>query len=179
MGRDKSLLVFNGATIISHVARVMTSVFRDVVIVDDHSEKYRFLDLDVIPDLYKEAGPLGGIHAALAYSNTEAVFISPCDTPLLTQPLIEHILEHSPNLNTSIPLHDGILQPLCGLYSKLLLPLLQKNLEARRFKVTRFLHEIEFSTVEITPELPFYSPSLFNNVNRPVDFKLLQRLPYL
>lgn len=179
MGADKSLLFVHGTPIIAHVARVMASVFRDVVVVSDDSEKYGFLKLDVIPDSYKGAGPIAGIHAALVHATSNAVFISSCDTPLLSRHLIEYILDYNALPTTVIPLHDGFLQPLCGIYETKLVPVFKKNLDSGKFKLTDTLKEIEYSTVEITPALSWYSPFLFHNVNRPEDFHQLHHLiPY-
>jgi molybdopterin-guanine dinucleotide biosynthesis protein A len=176
MGADKSLLEVKGLPLISHVARVMTSIFRDVVVVSDSPEKYRFLELEVIPDTYKGAGPLGGIHAALNHSTTDAAFISSCDTPLVSRAFIEYILATNASSKASIPLHDGILQPLCGLYHTSLLPIVTKNLQSGKFKVTDFLQEIDFSTVEVNRGLSFYSPNLFYNVNDAEDLLQLHDL---
>src|SRR5687768_2507869 len=42
-----------------------------------------------IHDLYENRGPLGGLHAALAYARTEWIFLLACDYPFVTAELIE------------------------------------------------------------------------------------------
>ncbi|HEY6952479.1 MAG TPA: molybdenum cofactor guanylyltransferase [Bacteroidota bacterium] len=169
MRTDKSLLFVNGAPLIAHVARAMTSVFQNVVIVADDPGKYGFLKLKVIPDSYKGAGPLAGIHAALLYAETRSVFIASCDTPLLSPSLIEYVLDYSGTASTTIPIHQELLQPLCGVYETKLAPLIKNELDAGNFAVLDFLKRIEPTVVPISPSLTWYSPHMFLNVNRPED----------
>lgn len=170
MGRDKSLLPLEGMPLIAHSTRLMQSFFREVIIVSDLPQKYEFLNLEIIPDMFKGAGPLGGMHAALSHARTETVFISSCDIPLVPSQLLEYILDFDSPRHTRIPRHLGILQPLFGLYDRDLIPIFEKHLLNSNFRVLSALEETAYVPVEISPGLSFYSSDMFSNVNDPEDY---------
>ena len=173
MGQDKALLPLHGIPMIRHIATAMQSVVPSVCIVSDRSAPYRFLNLPVCPDLVKEAGPLGGIHAALTHLGAPAVLVSGCDTPYLTTPLFRHLLE-TPHRSPALVARaaDGV-HPLCGIYHREALPVIEQFLGSGRFKLLDLLAELQADTVAITPDLPFFRPGILLNVN---DTRLLQQL---
>ncbi len=176
MGRDKSLLPLGDLPLIGHVARVLRSRFHRIIIVSDFPDKYRFLDLPTIPDLYKGIGPLGGIHAALSYAQTQLVFTASCDIPLVPPQLVDYLLDVDSPERTRLPLHNGVLQPLFGLYEKRLLPSIEAHVVNKQYSVAGVLRESGFAQVEITPQLPFFSSDIFCNANSPDDFARIQQL---
>ncbi len=170
MGQDKSLLRLGGKTLIEHTVLLLRRFFEEVVVVADSPERFGFLGLEIVPDVHKEIGPLGGIHAGLSHARSDLVFFASCDTPLVPPPLVEYLLDcKSPRL-TRIPRHLGALQPLFGLYEKRLLPHIEKSIAGKEYRVLAVLGGIEFLPVEITSNLPFYSQDIFSNVNTPDDF---------
>ncbi len=175
MGKDKSLMRLGGLPLIEHAARFLLARFPRVIIVSDHPDKYRFLNLEIIPDLHKGIGPLGGIHAALAFAHKGVVFISSCDTPLVPPPLIDYLLAVDSPQRTRIPRLGGIFQPLLGSYDASLLPAIERSIANREHRVTSLLEENSFLSVEISSDLPFYSPDMFSNINSPDDFAQMER----
>lgn len=75
MNTDKALLKLGEKTIIEIIYKKLKSVFDEVIISANDSEKYKFLDAQIIKDIYKDRGPLAGIHSALKYSEYEKIFI--------------------------------------------------------------------------------------------------------
>ncbi len=176
MGRDKSLLPLGGQSLIEHAVQLMQQHFERVVIVSDFPERYAFLRLQIIPDQFRGIGPLGGIHAALVNSDTDMVFVSSCDTPLVPSRLIGHLLEIDSPRRARIPRLHGELQPLFGLYERSLLVPMRSSISRGDFSVQNFLKTIDYLPVDITLEHSFYSPEMFANLNNPLEYhKISQR----
>jgi len=170
MGQEKALLPLNGQPMIQQIAAAMRAVVSSVSIVSDRPEQYRFLNLPVIPDLVKDAGPMGGIHAALKSLDTPAVLTTACDTPFLSAPLFQHMLD-APQASPALVARAGDrLHPLCAVYRREALPLIEQFLAAGRFRLLDLLDELGTGIIDISPGLPFYRPDLFLNVNDPASY---------
>jgi molybdopterin-guanine dinucleotide biosynthesis protein A len=167
MGQDKALLPLNGQPMIQHIAATMQSVVAPVCIVSDRTEPYRFLHLPVIPDLVKNAGPMGGIHAALTTLGATAVLTAGCDTPFLSASLLRHLLDAPHASPALVARADDGLHPLCALYHREALGLIEQFLAAGHFRLLDLLDELGADIIDIAPDLPFYRSDLFVNVNHP------------
>lgn len=174
MGTNKALLPYRGQPLIEHIARVMQKVFERVIIVADEGEAYRFLNLPFYPDIHKDCGPLGGIHAAFHQTSADALFVVSCDLPGLTPKLIEYILNVEAHASAVIPTSDERLHPLCGLYRRKMLPQIEQAIRDGALAIHTLLEKVGAVTVPITPELPFYTKQLFSNVNSPDDFAAIE-----
>lgn len=124
LGQDKAFLEFEGRSL---AARALDTVRNSGI-----AEKPTFvagsqtqfaiqaisLDAPFIFDLVPGRGPLGGLHAVLAYARTPWVFLLACDYPYVTPEIIWLLAKNiSEEYGAVIPQQaDGRLQPLCGFY---------------------------------------------------------------
>ena len=131
---------------------------------------YDFLCAPVIPDIYGNCGPLGGIHAALTAARTAACLVVSCDAPFITRDLFACLLRQR-RAPITVPCVDGWQHPLCGIYSRTIFPLLEDALQGGRLKVRDLLQEAGAQTVTLSRDLPFYSPWLLFNVNTREDLR--------
>lgn len=176
MGTEKALLLLEGIPLIQHVARTLTSIFRDVAIIGGDRKKFDFLKLPMIPDVFEGSGPLGGIHAALSHSQPRSIFVLSCDTPFIPSQLVTYVLAFEHSAPTRIVSVDGEPQPLCGLYNPSCLSVMELDLRRGKYSVVKTLQEIEHSIIPITPDLPFYTPHMLRNLNRPKDYHSLSAI---
>ena len=177
-GEPKALLPFGGKTIIERVAKRLTSVLRDSVIVTNTPEMYAFLGLPMIPDVFPDHGSLGGIYSGLRAAPGEAAFAVACDMPFLHAGLIRAIVERAGDGDVVIPNVGGELQTLHALYGKRCLAPMEALLRAQRFKITAFFPEVKVVEVSEAEVACFQDPGLcFMNLNTPEELELgLQRL---
>ena len=176
MGMEKSLLPFRGRPMIQHVADTLGSLFSDVIVVGCERRKYDFLKLEIVPDDFEGCGPLGGIQAALSLAKPLPVFVLSCDTPFIPAELIDYILSIRGAASTRIASFDGVLQPLCGLYDNSSLSAIERDLKDQKYSVLKTIPKIDHTVVPITSDLPFFTPRIFWNVNRPEDYLMISRL---
>ena len=175
MGKDKSLLLVDGVSLIERAAIVMREVFESVVVVSDRIDQYRFLGLSVLQDIKKNCGPLGGIHAAFVQTEAESLFVIACDMPFVSPDLIRYIVNARSDTGAAVPTMGGRVHPLCGLYSRTSLPIIEGSLSQGIYRLQTVLKELKPAIIPLTPELPFYKPNLLDNLNETEDVELAFR----
>ena len=80
---DKPLLEIDGCPIIESVAKVVSSIFEEVLLVTNTPEKYRFLGVPHVYDESPGCGPLMGIYSGLSILKHEVAFVCGADMPFL------------------------------------------------------------------------------------------------
>jgi len=183
MGQNKSLLKLGEKTVIERVAELMKGLFAKVALSANEKSCYEFLCLEIIEDIYKDIGPLGGIHSALMNSHTENNFVISCDIPLMTKEMIEFIVNYLTDKLITVAKADGFVQQLCGVYSKKCLPKIEKILidnlnsigssegEKCKCKVLQLVKETPAEIIDVEKEFPNYKAGVFLNMNNPNDYQ--------
>lgn len=171
MGADKAFLRLNGKPFIQHIADAMRQLFETVIISGDDKEKFRFLDLPVVPDRRKGCGPLGAIYSALLHSSTDWIFVTACDMPGLTAGVMRTILNQRSERDAILPDSGTGIQPLCGMYSRRCSSVLERHLSSGQYSVMRFLGSI---TTHIVSLLPGNEAGLAS-INTPSEYYKLLR----
>lgn len=139
MGRDKASIGFGATTLVEKAANTITEAMpvAKVTLVAANDQQFAPVSSLVyghpmIFDIHQNRGPLGGIHAAMAFSNSPWIFVLACDMPFVTAELIRFLdVFKSGDVDAVIPEQsDGNLQPLCGFYRVAgCLPIIEKLLE--------------------------------------------------
>jgi len=166
MGRDKALMAYGDHTLAEHVARVVERACGSVVLVGC-PERYRALSYPAIEDVLPEQGPLGGIQTALSASSAEWNLVVACDMPLITEVLLESLLEAAGQCagDCIVPVSpDGRLQPLCALYRRRCLGTVSSLLG-------RGVRKMREAIPQLSPILlPIRSEAPFRNLNTPQEW---------
>ena len=177
MGREKLSVEIGGQILVERVNNVLSSSCLEVLVVgggDFQLEGARHVK-DERPG---GQGPLAGIEAGLAAAHYDHVFVAAGDMPFLPQGLVEYLLERlvRGNVAAVIPHHGGRSHPLCGAYSRDLLPRVRNALDGGVRAVHEFLEVV--GGVEYVGEglRRFGDPDLtLMNVNSPRDLELARR----
>jgi molybdopterin-guanine dinucleotide biosynthesis protein A len=169
MGTDKALLSLGDRTFIGSIAGTLGFLFNDVMIISDHGDRYGFLELPVQEDIRKDAGPLGGIHAALSSIKTHYAFVIACDLPLVSRGACLRVLSAQPRDDVVVARNGDRIQPLFGLYSKGVLPEAEERLGRGENSVMDFLEQVRVTVVD------FQSPSQIRNINTPEEYATIQK----
>jgi len=118
-GADKALAHYQGRPMVESVAERVRGVAGSVTLVGA-PERYRSLELRVIPDIEANLGPLAGLAAALNDASVQRILAVACDMPCLKPALLEFLFEtaESSGARAVVPVQpDGRKQPLCAVYS--------------------------------------------------------------
>ena len=147
---DESLLLFDGKPFIQHIAETLQDVFEKIIIISDHPDDFKFLNLPVYTDIIKDCDPLGAIHSALVNVETEEAFIVSSDMPFIREEIIQYILKKENGADITVLNSEGKIHPFCGLYkSSCILPIAANYLQGF-VSFQSFMNQV--SIKEITPD---------------------------
>ncbi|MDO8551009.1 MAG: molybdenum cofactor guanylyltransferase [Ignavibacteria bacterium] len=182
MGLNKSFLKIGEMTIIERTAELMKSLFDRVLLITNTPQEYKFLGFEIFEDVYKNVGPLAGIHSGLIHSVTENNFIISCDMPLIDKGVIDFIINYETDKLITITKADGFIQQLCGLYSRQVLPEIVRLIEEDSnktisdqqekcgCKVLKLVKNTSAEIIDIANENEKYEEGMFLNMNSHEDF---------
>jgi len=166
-GRNKALFVIDGKSIIERVIAAIPPTSQIFLITNSPAE-YAHLALPTLPDHYPGCGPLAGIHAGLHHSPQEWNFFLACDFPSLQSSVIKEILTAPRTAQVILPETSEGLQPLCALWSKAALPIVETALQKQERRVHAVLAKLPFHMISPT------APQMLFNLNTPLDLRKLQ-----
>lgn len=171
-GRPKLLLPLGGRRIVDRLLAALQAVADQVFIVANDCSTYAGLGAPVHPDVLTDAGPLGGVHAALRVSRSSRTLIVAGDMPFPSPPFLARLLRHaSPAVDVAVPRTRDGYQPLCACYRASCIPVLERRIAAGTLQASAAVREMrrrELGAEEIRPFDPH--GTLLFNVNTPADY---------
>ncbi len=175
MGTDKAFITLNGRTLLDRALATAKAVTPDVRIVGDPQKFEQFAS--TVEDIFRDCGPLAGIHAALRASQTGLNLILAVDLPFVTPELLRYLIaraENSPSLVT-VPRSAGW-QPLCAVYRRGFADVVEEALRAGRYKIDALFLPSQTQVIrEDELQSAGFSPQVFRNLNTPHDLAEAQR----
>jgi molybdopterin-guanine dinucleotide biosynthesis protein A len=175
MGRDKASLTVGGVATATRIARVLTGLFEDVLLVG--GDPPADAPGRRIPDPPGPACPLRGIVAALEAARAERVLVIATDLPLVTPALLLAIVAW-PRAEVVVPRPEGVLQPLCALYQReAARRVASARLQTGRLAAHGLLSELQASYLE-DADLAELDPegAALANLNTPEDLARAEAL---
>lgn len=118
-GKQKSLAKLKGQPLIEHQLSILEDIFQNIFLVSNSKEEFsKYCHLNIIPDLFKNKGPLGGIHSGMVHSESRYVFVFAGDMPFLNKDLIKKQIElvHGNSYDAIVPHTRKGIEPLHGIY---------------------------------------------------------------
>ena len=182
MGKDKALLDFGGQTLIQHLLSRLDSLAQETIITTNQPDRYRFLELPLIPDVILDRGALGGLYTALLAATHPLVAVIACDMPFASPDILRacrDILMVDPDLDAVIPSSEHGLEPLHAIYRrKTCLPAVKAAIETDQWKVISWHGDVNVRVL-LPDEIATFDPDgiAFENVNTPEELKVaIQRV---
>ncbi len=87
MGRDKSVLPFQGEALIQRVYKRLSGLAAEVIIIAPRTQENLSIGIRIAEDILPGRGPLGGLYTALSIASNEAVALVACDMPFVSPDL--------------------------------------------------------------------------------------------
>ncbi len=164
MGYPKGLLDLNGYAFTDHII-YNTSVF-DRQCISANTDLYSGFGCDIIPDIFKDIGPMGALHSALNHCYSEYVFFIPCDMPFVSEETIFHLYNNLSDSCDAAVFSDGDrIFPTVGIYRKTALPFIEKQIKTGNYRLRELLCSLK------TQYIPAPYPKQFKNINTPQDYQ--------
>lgn len=164
MGTDKAFLPGQFRYLVDDLAECVKSAVGNVTLIGD-PDRHRELHYPCIPDLRPGLGPLAGLEAALTSTNNDLNLVLACDMPAIDVVYIRSLLERARASSTScVAIQDAIgnVHPLCAVYKKECLPVIQCRLDEKRLALMGLLDAVPTEYVRIQ--------SVIANINTPEDW---------
>lgn len=182
MGEDKALLDFNGKRFIEQISMEL-SCFEEKIIARGNNSSLTALENEgwlILPDIYPNHGPIGGLHAALLACAAEAMFCVSCDMPLLQHTLAKKLCEemceeYDAVIAVSKDAESGNdrIHPLCGVYKKEVYKIMEEHILEDNNRLMAILKKIRVKYVDL--EQTSQSQQVMN-VNTKNDYQNLKSI---
>lgn len=172
MGSDKAFLQLGHEPLLAHALKLAAAVAGEVKIVGD-AEKFAAFG-SVVEDVYRERGPLGGIHAALSTSSTELNLMLAVDLPFVDAKFLQYLLARAQESQAmvTLPHAAGCLQPLCAVYRRAFSEMAEESLRGGSNKIDSLFAKIRTCVIgEQQLMRGGFSPQMFRNLNTPGDLE--------
>lgn len=176
MGSDKAFLELKGRTLLERALDTVRGLTPEAIIVGERS-KYSSYGT-VVEDVFRDRGPLGGIHAALAASATGLNLMLAVDLPSMETSFLKYLVKQARNTDAivTVPKVDGGWQPLCAVYRRDFAPLAERSLLQGQNKIDSLFSAMKVLVLdEHDLARRGFSPSLFRNLNTPEEFEQARR----
>ncbi|MEZ8878683.1 molybdenum cofactor guanylyltransferase MobA [Vibrio lentus] len=165
-GKDKGLVELNGSPLIQYVIDKLSQQDVSITInANRNLDSYQAF-APVVSDSFPDyPGPLGGIHAGLKNASTDWVGFVPCDSPQISDDLVERFCSAIKEDSDILVAHDGeFKQPVFTLFHKRVLPKLEAFLERGDRKIILLYKECITEYVDFSD-----APNCFVNLNTPEE----------
>jgi molybdopterin-guanine dinucleotide biosynthesis protein A len=173
MGADKAFVLLDGRTLLAMTLEVTCSVTTDVSIVGDRAKFSAYAP--VVEDIFRDCGPLGGIHSALQASKAELNLILAVDVPFVSSALLKYLLARAHGQTyaaVTLPSACGRLQPLCAIYRRSFAAAAERALRAGQYKIGEVLTTINTQIVtEDELVRAGFAAEMFRNLNTQTDLE--------
>jgi molybdopterin-guanine dinucleotide biosynthesis protein A len=160
MQREKSLLPFDGRTMIESIVAQIAPHFATVIISAAAKDKYAFLGLPTVEDERPGQGPLIAILSALRFSTQSVNFFLACDIPFIHVPFMKKLLTLADGHDIVVPRYrDGKYEPLFAVYNRRIIPAIEAQVARGDRKIASLFPVCRTRTV------PMDSQKWFRNLN--------------
>jgi molybdopterin-guanine dinucleotide biosynthesis protein A len=175
MGFNKALLNVDGQPLIRVLIDRLLPLTSQILISSNDAVSFEFLNLPIIPDYYREQGPLAGLHAAMTRHVRQLYVVIACDLPNLKQSLLRHLISVIEGFDAAIPRsHDGLAHPLCALYRRTCLPQIEDSLQRGANTVIETFLNNSLRIRWVDPGEGRFKDTDLANLNTPEDLHSLQ-----
>jgi molybdopterin-guanine dinucleotide biosynthesis protein A len=173
MGSDKAFVEFEGRTLLARSLDLARSVSADVRIVGSREKFAPFAP--VVEDVFRDCGPLGGIHAALRVSQADINLMLAVDMPFVSQEFLEYLIGQAsgaPDAIVVVPRCGGRRQPLCAVYRRQFAVAAENALGAGQNRIDLLFDVVQTRVIEQDElDRAGFASNMFRNLNTPEELE--------
>ena len=185
MGHDKTLIRLNGKSFLEYAVEFWESVpeIDGICLSAGSREHLEMLKQDeaaariieegrVIPvfDRYEGCGPMAGILAGFEACGADYLYVSAIDIVRINKSLI--MKADDPETDAYIYQYEDFVEPLFGLYSRRLVPVMEKLLDGGIYKIRQLLKSGNTKYIPLRED----QRELFLNCNTPEELEKLKSI---
>jgi molybdopterin-guanine dinucleotide biosynthesis protein A len=168
MGRDKAFLEIDGEPLWHRQLATLRALSPDELMIAAPPCP-EWSDCDVIADEIPNAGPLGGIAAALRKCASSHLVVLAIDLPRLTTGFLQTLGDFCDNRRGVVPRNNDRFEPLAAIYPQSCAELAGAALRRGDFSMQDFVRAAIEVGLLLPREVSAKEASLFTNLNTPDD----------
>lgn len=141
------------------------------ILISTNHPQHSVFGFPILPDASPFQGPLSALLSVLQRSRAERILLTACDMPFLSSRLVELLWSEGKKSEVTLFASEEGPSPLPGIYSRSLLPSIQKKIALGERSLVSLL-ETGHTIKILKPELwSFADPArqVFKNINTPKD----------
>lgn len=172
MQTEKGLVHFNDKPFIKWVIEAIEPITSNLFLVTDNQD-YTVFRYPLIPDIYKDKGPVGGIYSALNQTETEYNLILSCDVPNISTSVLQNYLIDNLTEEKDVTFlsDDRNNYPLIAIYNKRVLQKFLKAIKSDKLKLINILNVLECENIRVDKE----HLKTLKNINTIEELKILEK----
>jgi molybdopterin-guanine dinucleotide biosynthesis protein A len=176
-GSDKGALLVDGQTIRARQIVELSALTDDILLVGREDGSASSDGVRVVKDRIPDAGPLGGLDAALSAARYDSVVLLACDMPFPDRELLSYMVTLSASADIVVPMTERGYHPLCAIYTRACATAVARRLARREWRMTGLFDELRVRVVD-GHELERFGDTarLLANVNTPAELDELRTL---
>ncbi|AMA49045.1 molybdenum cofactor guanylyltransferase [Flavobacterium covae] len=170
MGTDKGFLLLNNLPFVICIKNALNPICKNIKVITNNL-KYKKIGCNIVKDIIKEKGPVGGIYTALHYSQTSYTIIISVDAPLITTDLIKILIRNHIIQNTDITvfINEQTEIPLIGVYNTSLKELFREATINNKLKLREVLKEVKTYKIPISKKFKYQ----VQNINTKEEYEMI------
>ncbi|MFC2106955.1 molybdenum cofactor guanylyltransferase [Bacteroidota bacterium] len=174
MKTEKGLVKILGKELIQYAIENLSPIC-DEIIISSNSDGYDKFGYKVIADEIKNIGPVGGLYSCIKRSSNDINFVLSCDTPLVKKEILQCLLSNFEGDVATVPCYkDDHYEPLCAIYTKGFLKVLEQALKNKNHKLPLIYTSTKIRKVQVEDHIDCFTKQAFFNVNSMEDVKRLE-----
>ena len=164
-GANKALLQLQQQTFLSRLENALSDFDEKLISLQDASWLGDSPFLPVL-DRVTDRGPMEGLRCSLSLCRSDALLVVACDMPLFSGELAKAMIQAGEGFDAVICRDSmGKLHPLCGIYSKQCLPVMDSLIAQGNYRIMEITKLVP---TRIFPLNDFaFSDTLLSNINTP------------
>ena len=149
MGQNKALMEFQNETMITRISRQFSDC-HEVLVSASQRGIYEAEGLRVVYDEAAGIGPIEGIRQLVSHAGEEYIFICAADMPFVDRKIAEYLAEFiSSDYDCYVVTDEEHVHPLCAIYSKRVLPVIEELIREKRYKLIEILNRVRTKYVSL------------------------------
>ena len=178
MGTDKRMLLLGGRKLLEIALEKAKELSDEIIMVLSHPIEVSY-KVKIVFDKLSGHGPLIGLYSGLLETRKKKALLLSCDMPLVTVEFLRTLMNQVQGYDVTIPKHQGVVEPLCAVYSKNVIPVIEEQLQEGSFSLHALLKNPKLRIKIVKVENKFNEDDtdlLFFNVNTPEEYSFLKNL---
>jgi len=145
-GSQKAFAIYRGKPFFDYAFEALKANVHDIMIVSHPklTERFSHYCASVVEDDedVRGKGPLAGLYTVMNCAQAEWYFILPCDVPKINAEIVQNIITRAKwNHEAIIPIVNGKIQPLIGMYSAILKSRITQQLLKGNYRMLSLLEK--------------------------------------